>query len=127
MEVHSVEYGPAGAHKRSCIGRRDCIGDMEEEASFPDSVRGKPALVCISVRVHGPFWAEYFISTEALVTMPTRVMQVSPASAVAPGYGVKSLLCRLDEGAYCLKVVTSGPTSCTTPTPSWLRTISELL
>jgi hypothetical protein len=68
--------------------RRDRIGDMEEKASFPDSVRGEPALVFVSEPVNGAFWAEYVVSTEALVTVPTGVVQVSPAGAVTPAYGV---------------------------------------
>lgn len=129
IRIHRVEYRCSGTHQWRRVRGTDSIGNMEEESCLPHRMGSECTLVSVGVRISGPLRAEKLVRVEAFVTVPTRIVEESPASTIAT---IKTQHNQLRNGAnnervYTLNAVTCDPTCCTTPTPSWPRTMSFVL
>lgn len=82
VRVQWVEHGGSSTHERGCFCRGDRLGDMEEECSFPNGVRGKRALVQVNLAVHGALITEHLVPVQTLVTVHTAIVQVPPAGTI---------------------------------------------
>jgi len=59
---------------------------MEEKRLPPDSMRCKGALVQVRKAIRGALGTEYFVPTQALVAMETRIVKIAPACAITTVY-----------------------------------------
>lgn len=82
VRVQRLEHSRSSTHERGCCCRGKRLGDMEEEGSFPDGMRGKRALVQVRRAVHGTLITENLVPAQTLVTVHAAIVQVTPAGAI---------------------------------------------
>lgn len=85
VRLQRVKHGSTRTHERGCFCGRDRLGNVKEKVGFPDGVRGKRALVQVSLAVQGALSTIHFVSAQTLVTVHATVVQVAPSSAIPAG------------------------------------------
>lgn len=74
VRVQWAEHGRSGTHERGCFDRGDRIGDVEEEGSFPDRVRGKCALIPVSLTIYRALSTKHLVPAQTLVTVHAAIV-----------------------------------------------------